>query len=78
MKTFKDLVPVSEIVNLTKYTKMKIFNKCIEIEENIRPDDIDEYDNLWDWGVMLATIWNAGRIQGVREERLKKKRKSHK
>ena len=49
----------------------------IRIAEAIEKIHIAEYSNdddvRWVYLTLLSTIWNAGRVQGIREERQKRK-----
>ncbi len=49
------------------YIAEELFNYCYTAFD-------DETDRRWKNLKILATIWNAGRIQGIREERAKKRK----
>ena len=68
------LINPKEAINLSYYRTIEDFEIIDRIEDAYYKHTIyDRSDNIWFHKCLLDTIWNAGRIQGIREERMKKK-----
>lgn len=64
---FKSLVTAQEAVKVSKHRGLKDIYIATEIAEEYKTSgDVMELIFLY------GTIWNAGRIQGIREERAKR------
>lgn len=64
---YKSLVTPKEAVRLSEYRSIKDIYIAVEIAKEYKATGIVQ-DLTWVFG----TIWNAGRIQGIREERAKR------
>ena len=68
------LVTPIEAVKLTHYRTIEDFVIVENIENAFSEHSgYNKSDVIWYYRCLLATIYNAGRIQGIREERLKAK-----
>ena len=65
------LITPQEAVKLSQYRPVKDIGICIDIETILR-EQKGEMDKDLFHSLLTATIWNGGRVQGIREERRKK------
>lgn len=70
----KQLVTAQEAVELVEYRTILDFEICEQISAAHFKKTAAQPKNgsTWNYMTLLATIWNAGRVQGIREERRKK------
>jgi hypothetical protein len=64
---FKSLVTAQEAVRVSKYRGLKDIYIANEIAEEYKTSG-----DVMELIFLFGTIWNAGRIQGIREERAKR------
>lgn len=64
---YKSLVTPKEAVRLSEYRSIKDIYIAVEIAKEYKATGIVQ-ELTWVFG----TIWNAGRMQGIREERAKR------
>lgn len=71
---FVNLVTPAEAVRLTNYRTTADIRICEQITAAYHKSIAAENsrDSFYSYYKFIATIWNAGRLQGIREERLKK------
>lgn len=69
---YESLVTPEEAFVLSDYRTIKDVYIVNEIAEACKRTDEEKHYRTF----LLAVIWNAGRVQGIREERQKKKLKS--
>ncbi len=69
------LVTAQEAVTLIKYRTISDFEICEQISAAHFKKTAAQPKNgsTWNYMTLLATIWNAGRVQGIREERKNKR-----
>lgn len=75
MNEIQSLVTPQEAVKLSKLLDFEIFHIVNDIAtefDSTIPADEKEKDDTYYSLLLLATVWNAGRIHGTREERKKK------
>ena len=74
-ETRSQLVTTEEVLRLSQYTTLD----RIELAEDMYRRSVEEYtgrgdkDSLWTFLVALANVYEAGRLQGIREERQKRR-----
>lgn len=73
--TDKSLVTPEEAILLADHRGISDMFICDEILNIYNATIAKESNALWCKMWLLATIWNAGRVQGIREERKKRRRK---
>lgn len=72
-RTEFDIAP-NEAVKLSGLRTTDDIYIALELYNNCRNAFPAESNSWWKWVRTLATIWNAGRIHGVREERAKRRK----
>ena len=68
---YKSLVTPEEAIRLSDYRTIKDIEIAKEIESVYQKSRVNFKYELWEQVRLLGIIWNAGRMQGVREERAK-------
>lgn len=75
MNEIQPLITPKEAIKLSKLLGFDIFHIvndiATEFDSTIPADDKEKDDTYYSL-LLLATVWNAGRIHGIREERKKK------
>lgn len=71
-----NLVTTEEAIELSGQRPIGDAFKAEEIAKKVMDDGVDgeERDFRWIQLTLLSTIWNAGRIAGIRSERMKRRR----
>lgn len=67
------LCTAEEIIALAGYSTITSISRAKEIYSKTLENGKGEADKLWIFFTALANIYDAGRIQGIREERLKRR-----
>ena len=67
------LCTAEEIIALAGYSTTESINRAKEIYNKTIENGKGEADNLWIFLTALSNIYDAGRTQGIREERLKRR-----
>ena len=67
------LCTAEEIIALAGYSTITSMSRAKEIYSKTLENGKGEADNLWIFLTALANIYDAGRTQGIREERLKRR-----
>ena len=67
------LCTAEEIIALAGYSTIEIINRAKEIYNKTIENGKGEADKLWIFLTALSNIYDAGRTQGIREERLKRR-----
>lgn len=71
---FKLLITPQEAVELAGHRSIDDIYICKDIQDAHHAHAASSsYGPLWEHFTLLSTIWNAGRIQGIRSERLRRK-----
>ena len=66
---YKLLISTAEALELVQFRTLKDSYIAQDIYNEYKKTETKEYSLAW----VLGIIWNAGRIQGIREERSKRK-----
>ncbi|MBV1759258.1 MAG: hypothetical protein KMY55_15720 [Dethiosulfatibacter sp.] len=71
-----DLVTPAEAIELSEQRPIGDTFKAEEIAKKVMNDAVNngERDFRWVQLKLLATVWNAGRVAGIRSERMKRRR----
>lgn len=71
---FDALVTSSEALQLAEHRGVKDMDICMNIIKAFdkKYNPVRDEDLQWYCQAVFATVWNAGRVQGIREERRKK------
>lgn len=78
-RDFPELITPQEIAELcSSYGTTESIERSMNIVQAVRQRESKDSRNdpHWVYYVVLGTIYEAGRIQGIREERLKKKERT--
>ena len=67
------LCTAEEIIALAGYSTIESINRAKEIYNKTIENGKGEADKLWIFLTALSNIYDAGRTQGIREERLKRR-----
>ena len=67
------LVSAEEAIRLGDHRAIDDMSVAGEIMVEYRKKPSKSNDSQWDMLSLLAVVWNAGRVQGIREERKKRK-----
>lgn len=67
------LCTAEEIIALAGYSTITSMSRAKEIYSKTLENSKGEADELWIFLSALANIYDAGRTQGIREERLKRR-----
>ena len=67
------LCTAEEIIALAGYSTIESINRAKEIYNKTIENGKGEADKLWIFLTELSNIYDAGRTQGIREERLKRR-----
>lgn len=68
------LVTPKEAIKLVNTRTIEDMYITEKIEEAFENRELKTNDPIWEKFRLLAAIWNAGRVQGIREERRKRNR----
>lgn len=71
--TAEMLVTPKEALKLADFRTTRDFEIVESISEYYKNNNTKTDDFHWNYMRLLSAIWNAGRVQGIREERLKHK-----
>lgn len=68
------LITPAEAFELSKHINVSETQLAIELFDFFRAHRITSREPYWDLACALAFIYDTGRVQGIREERAKRKR----
>lgn len=74
---FIQLIEPAEAMEMFKYASVQEMETAIKLRNFYRMKRGRDNDNLWDAASLLSFVYGTGRIQGMREERARRKERSN-
>lgn len=69
----QQLITPAEAMELSRYAGIQEMHKAKDLHDFYRTQKGRYSDSLWDMMSLLSFVYDTGRVQGMREERAKRK-----
>ncbi len=72
-REYPELCTAEEIIALSKFATVESAERAQRIFDATKDSRKEDRDTFWTFYCALANIYDAGRIQGIREERMRRR-----